>query len=86
VLGTPFGTPVRLPNTFHVGQAATARVGVWVSRRCWHSVRFRFRDKGGDMSDLRGLLRLLGISAAALLAVGFLISMGSAPLELIALR
>jgi hypothetical protein len=24
VLGTPFGTPVRLPNTFHVGQAATA--------------------------------------------------------------
>jgi hypothetical protein len=38
------------------------------------------------MADLRGLLRLLGISAAALLAIGFVVSIGSAPLELIALR
>jgi hypothetical protein len=34
------------------------------------------------MAELKGLLRLLGISAAALLVIGFVV----APLELIALR
>ena len=38
------------------------------------------------MADLMGLFRLLGISAAALLAVGFLIGTGSEALQLIALR
>ena len=38
------------------------------------------------MAELRGLLRLLGISAAALLAVGLIVSTGSSALELVALR
>jgi len=38
------------------------------------------------MADLKGLLRLLGISAVALLAIGLVVGTGSAPLELIALR
>lgn len=43
-------------------------------------------SKGGDMADLMELLRLLGISAAALLAVGLIIGSGSSALELVALR
>lgn len=38
------------------------------------------------MADLRGLLRLLGIAAAALVAVGLIIGTGSSALELVALR
>ena len=38
------------------------------------------------MADLMELLRLLGISAAALLAVGLIIGSGSSALELVALR
>lgn len=38
------------------------------------------------MTDLKELLRLVGLSAAALLAIGFVIGVGSAPLELVALR
>jgi hypothetical protein len=38
------------------------------------------------MAELRGLLRLLGMSAAALLVVGLIVSTGSSALELVALR
>jgi len=43
-------------------------------------------SEGVKMADLKGLLRLLGLSAAALLAIGFTIVMGSVPLELVAIR
>jgi hypothetical protein len=38
------------------------------------------------MTDLKELLRLLGIAAAALLTVGLIIGTGSSALELVALR
>ena len=38
------------------------------------------------MADFRELIRLFGIAAAVLLAVGLVVSVGSSALELVALR
>jgi hypothetical protein len=42
--------------------------------------------KGGDMADLAELLRLILISAVALLAVGLIVGTGSSALELVKFR
>ena len=42
--------------------------------------------RGGDMADLAELLRLILISAVALLAVGLIVGTGSSALELVAFR